>query len=145
MTYRKMTALALALGSTLVLGASINAYAADNSTPRSDSGPATSDTRDNSSGSVGQYVDDATITTRVKTRFAKDATVNGSRIKVETNKGVVELSGTVASNTEKAQATTLAEGVPDVKSVRNKLIVKGSTGQGTQPAPARSVPSNPPQ
>ena len=42
---------------------------------------------------TGQYVDDATITTRVKTRFAKDPTVSAMRINVETMKGVVQLSG----------------------------------------------------
>jgi osmotically-inducible protein OsmY len=143
MNRTKMTTLALALGSTLVLGASA-AYAADTSRTRTDSTPA-SDSHDRnadrgSSGSVGQFVDDATITTRVKTRFAKDPTVSASRIKVDTVKGVVELSGNVSSNAEKAQAVAIAEGVPDVKSVRNNLSVKGDAGA----QPARSGSSNAP-
>lgn len=141
MKHKKLTVLALALGSALVLGTSINAYAADNARTRSDSAPTANDNNDRSSGSVSQYVDDATITTRVKSRFAKDATVNSSHIKVETTKGVVELTGSVSSNAEKTTAGSIAEGVQDVKSVRNNLIVKGSTGK--QSVPAHSVPANP--
>ena len=37
---------------------------------------------------VGQYVDDTTITTRVKTKFAEDSTVSAMAINVETLKGL---------------------------------------------------------
>ncbi|HTJ97283.1 MAG TPA: BON domain-containing protein [Rhodocyclaceae bacterium] len=122
--------LALAVSSTLVLGMVATAHAADaKDSPRASE----------SSGSVGQFVDDATITTRVKTRFAKDPTVSASRIKVDTVKGVVELSGHVSSNAEKAQAVAIAEAVPDVRSVRNNLTVKGDGG--AQPAAARTAPT----
>ncbi|MGE5450777.1 MAG: BON domain-containing protein, partial [Acidobacteriota bacterium] len=65
--------------------------------------------------SVGQYVDDATITTRVKAKFAEDAQVSAMRINVETLKGEVQLAGFAASEKEKARAAELALGVPDVK------------------------------
>ena len=45
--------------------------------------------------SVGDTIDDATITTRVKTSLLNDPAVGGSRIDVDTFKGVVTLSGRV--------------------------------------------------
>ena len=74
--------------------------------------------------SVGQYVDDATITTRVKARMAEDKTVSAMRINVETLNGTVQLSGFAASEAEKDQAAALARGVPDVKAVRNDIVVR---------------------
>lgn len=73
---------------------------------------------------VGQYVDDATITTRVKAKFAEDPQVSAMRISVETLKGEVQLSGFAASAAEKTRAGDLAVAVPDVKSVRNNIVVR---------------------
>jgi len=77
---------------------------------------------------VGNYVDDTTITTRVKTRFAEDQQVSAMRISVETLKGVVQLSGFAASASEKAHAAHLARDVPGVQDVRNSIIVQPPTG-----------------
>jgi hyperosmotically inducible periplasmic protein len=74
--------------------------------------------------SVGQYVDDATISTRVKARFAEDAQVSAMRIQVETLKGTVQLSGFAASQAEKDKAGEIARGVADVREVRNNVIVR---------------------
>lgn len=68
---------------------------------------------------VGETIDDATITTRVKTAFVNDPVVGALRIDVDTFKGVVTLSGRVKSKEEEAQAIALARkinGVTDVKS-----------------------------
>ncbi|MFC4158410.1 BON domain-containing protein [Chitinimonas lacunae] len=73
---------------------------------------------------VGQYVDDATITTRVKARFADDPQVNAMRIKVETLNGVVELSGFAVSDEEKERAAQIARQVPEVNQVRNAILVR---------------------
>lgn len=73
---------------------------------------------------AGQYVDDTTITTRVKARYAKDPDVAATRIRVETLKGVVQLSGFAASATEKQKAVALAREVPDVKDVKDDIIVQ---------------------
>ena len=73
---------------------------------------------------VGESVDDATIATRVKARFAEDATVSAMRIQVEALKGTVQLAGFAATQSEKDRAGQLARGVPDVKEVRNNIIVK---------------------
>jgi osmotically-inducible protein OsmY len=77
--------------------------------------------------SVGQYVDDTTITTRVKTRFAEDKEVSAMRIQVETLNGTVQLSGFADSEAERARAADIARNVPDVKNVRNNIIVKPPT------------------
>jgi hyperosmotically inducible protein len=74
--------------------------------------------------STGQYVDDATITTRVKTRFAKDPTVSAMRIGVETMQGVVQLSGFAKNQAERDQAGQLASSVSGVKEVKNNIQVE---------------------
>jgi osmotically-inducible protein OsmY len=69
--------------------------------------------------SVGDTIDDATITTRVKTSLLNDPDVGGLRIDVDTFKGVVTLSGAVKSPAERDKAVSLARkigGVTDVKS-----------------------------
>lgn len=120
MKQAKIKGAALALGSALLLGAGMTAYAADTATDRDGK---------EKSGSVGQYVDDATITARVKSKFASDSTVSATRIKVDTVKGVVELSGNVSSEAEREQAVSIARAVPDVRSVRNNLTVQGATSK----------------
>jgi osmotically-inducible protein OsmY len=68
---------------------------------------------------VGETIDDATITTRVKTSFINDPDIGGLRIDVDTFKGVVTLSGRVKSKAEEQKAVALARqvrGVTDVKS-----------------------------
>ncbi|MGE5450665.1 MAG: BON domain-containing protein [Acidobacteriota bacterium] len=49
------------------------------------------------------------------------------RINVETLKGEVQLAGFAASEKEKARAAELALGVPDVKSVRNNIVVRSGS------------------
>ena len=69
--------------------------------------------------SVGDTIDDATITTRVKTALLNDPDVGGLRIDVDTFKGVVTLSGRVKTKEDEAKAIALARkisGVTDVKS-----------------------------
>jgi osmotically-inducible protein OsmY len=74
--------------------------------------------------SVGAYIDDATLTTRVKAKFAEDKTVSAMAISVETLKGVVQLSGFAKSSEEKAMAERLARSTSGVTSVRNDIIVR---------------------
>ena len=73
---------------------------------------------------TGEYVDDATVTARVKTAIYKEPTLKVSQISVETMKGDVQLSGTVNSSTEKSRASEVAREVKGVKSVNNDLQVK---------------------
>jgi hyperosmotically inducible protein len=73
---------------------------------------------------VGNYVDDTTISTRVKAKMAADPDVSAMRIQVETLNGTVQLSGFAKSQDEKDKAAALARAVPDVKEVRNNIIVR---------------------
>ena len=74
--------------------------------------------------STGEYLDDAAITTKVKTSILGDSKLNLFQINVETFKGIVQLSGFVDSSTAAAKAAELARTVRGVKSVNNSLIVK---------------------
>jgi osmotically-inducible protein OsmY len=68
---------------------------------------------------VGETIDDATITTRVKTALLNDPDIGGLRIDVDTFKGVVTLSGAVKTAEERDKAVAIAKrigGVTDVKS-----------------------------
>ncbi|HSO44078.1 MAG TPA: BON domain-containing protein [Rhodoferax sp.] len=73
---------------------------------------------------VGAYVDDAGITTLVKTRMAESKLVSASSISVETLNGTVMLSGFAKSASEKAAAENIARGVNNVKSVKNEIAVR---------------------
>jgi hyperosmotically inducible periplasmic protein len=72
---------------------------------------------------VGETIDDTTITTRVKTAMLNDPAVGGLRIDVDTFKGAVTLSGRVKSDAEKQQAIALARGINGVTEVKDALQV----------------------
>jgi hyperosmotically inducible periplasmic protein len=74
--------------------------------------------------SVGETIDDATITTRVKTALLNDPEVGGLRIDVDTFKGVVTLSGRVKSQGEADKAMRIARGVGGVTDVKSTLQVE---------------------
>ena len=79
-------------------------------------------TRDQST--VGEYVDDATITTQVKAQFAEDPVVSAMAISVETLRGTVQLSGFSKSTVERTRAGDLANRTKRVKSVKNDIVVR---------------------
>lgn len=73
---------------------------------------------------AGEYVDDATVTTRVKAEIFKDSTLKTMEISVETMQDVVQLSGFVDSAQSKSRAGDIARNVDGVHGVRNNLIVR---------------------
>ena len=73
---------------------------------------------------AGQAIDDGTLTASVKTKLIDDSTTKAHQINVETQKGVVQLSGFVDSNEVKARAGELARSVEGVVDVRNNLEIK---------------------
>jgi hyperosmotically inducible protein len=73
---------------------------------------------------VGETIDDATITTRVKTALLNDPEVGGLRIDVDTFKGVVTLSGRVKTKEEETKAITLARKISGVSDVKSTLQVQ---------------------
>lgn len=72
---------------------------------------------------VGETIDDATITTRVKTALLDDPVVGGLRVDVDTFKGVVTLSGRVKSGAESRQAIAIARRTSGVRDVKSTLQV----------------------
>lgn len=74
--------------------------------------------------STGEYIDDAAITTRVKTALFRDDEVSGFQVDVDTYKGRVQLNGFVDSEEEKRRAEEVAVGVEGVAEVVNNLEVK---------------------
>jgi hyperosmotically inducible periplasmic protein len=74
--------------------------------------------------STGEYVDDASITTKVKAALVHDPVVKALDVKVETFKGIVQLSGFVDTPDQKSQAEQVARGVAGVQSVKNNISVK---------------------
>jgi hyperosmotically inducible protein len=72
---------------------------------------------------AGQNIDDGTLTTYVKTQLAGERLNTLSRVGVETNNGVVYLTGEVETATEKSRAGTVAGQVKGVKRVVNNLQV----------------------
>jgi hyperosmotically inducible periplasmic protein len=75
--------------------------------------------------STGQAIDDTLITTKVKASLATDPQVSALAITVETDNGIVTLSGVVENESERQRAIQLAQGIDGVKRVdANKLLVK---------------------
>ena len=73
---------------------------------------------------VGETIDDATITTRVKTAFINDPVVGALRIDVDTFKGVVTLSGRGKSKDEEQKAIAVARGIKGVTEVKSTLQIE---------------------
>jgi osmotically-inducible protein OsmY len=76
---------------------------------------------------AGEYMDDATITTKVKAKLAEDPNVKAYQVSVETYRGVVQLSGFVDSETNVRRAGQLAQSVTGVRSVKNDIRIKPAT------------------
>ena len=74
--------------------------------------------------STGEFIDDSVITTKVKAALLRDDGTPGASVKVDTLKGVVQLSGFVDGAAQKTQAGIVAAKVPGVKDVLNNVIVK---------------------
>jgi hyperosmotically inducible periplasmic protein len=75
--------------------------------------------------SVGEYLDDAAITSAIKARFASASSVDATAISVETLNGEVQLSGFARTAGERSDAERIARSVHGVKVVRNDVRVRG--------------------
>lgn len=76
------------------------------------------------STSVGTKLDDTVITSKVKAALMDTADVKSGQINVETEAGIVQLSGFVTGEGMKERAARVAADVSGVKRVDNVLIVK---------------------
>ena len=75
---------------------------------------------------LGENIDDAGITTKVKAKLAAEQISTVTRIDVDTNQGVVALNGTVRSAEMRARAEQLARDVKGVRDVINNLRVQAA-------------------
>ena len=107
-TSKKNLSLFILAGSLCALGAGFNAGCA--ATPTKES--------------TGEYVDDSTLTTKVKAALLGDDAVKSFEIHVNTFKGVVQLSGFVDNDGQKSQAGRDAAGVSGVRDVQNNISLK---------------------
>lgn len=73
---------------------------------------------------MGQMIDDTKITTQIKARYAESPVVSALAIKVDTTNGNVQLSGFAKSSEEKSTAEAIARKVPNVRSVKNDIVIR---------------------
>ena len=72
---------------------------------------------------MGENIDDSYITGAVKTQLASDKLVSLTRVEVETNNGVVYLTGQVQTAEQRSHIGSLTSQVKGVKRVVNNLQV----------------------
>ena len=72
---------------------------------------------------VGQTMNDAAISTAVQTKLTSDRLSNFSRINVDTERGVVNLSGVVETEAQRARVERLTRQVDGVVRVNNNLQI----------------------
>ena len=75
------------------------------------------------SSTLGEKIEDATITTSVNASLAKDPDLSAIRINVDTKDGVVTLNGPAPTAAAKDKAADLAKQVKGVSSVNNQLVI----------------------
>ena len=73
---------------------------------------------------LGQNIDDTTITTTVKSKLALEKVSSLTRVGVDTVKGVVHLTGIVENPELRQRAESVARGVGGVRDVVNNLQVQ---------------------
>jgi osmotically-inducible protein OsmY len=75
--------------------------------------------------STGQYIDDAAISTSVKSALIADSEVKARDVQVQTYQGTVQLSGFVDDQKQANRAVEIARSREGVKMVENDLHVRG--------------------
>jgi hyperosmotically inducible protein len=73
--------------------------------------------------SAQQPIKDGWITMKIHSMFVPEDALEGSNIDVDTEKGVVTLSGTVTSEAGRSRALAIAKGTDGAKSVVDKLRI----------------------
>jgi hyperosmotically inducible periplasmic protein len=76
---------------------------------------------------VGKKIDDAALVTKIKANLLSAKDVDGLDVNVDAKNGVVTLSGTATTEAERANAVRIARNADGVKSVDNRIMIKGKT------------------
>jgi osmotically-inducible protein OsmY len=75
--------------------------------------------------STGEYIDDTTISTKIRAELLAEPNLKSSQISVETFKGAVQLSGFVSSVEQTNTAVSIARNVNGVVEVHNDMLIRG--------------------
>lgn len=78
---------------------------------------------------TGQTMTDTRITAAVQAKLTADRISNFARVDVDTERGVVQLSGIVQSPDQKTRAEELTRQVEGVTQVRNNLQIQRQSSQ----------------
>lgn len=92
-----------------------------------DKEPTTASKKEGVKETVKESAEDSLITTKIKGEFAKDKAVSAMKIHVNTDKGIVKLTGNAKSKDEADKAATIAKGTKGVVSVQNDIQVATSS------------------
>ena len=118
------TLLAVMLTSAVATG---SAYAENATADKAQSGVESAGQKvDSSMNKVGNFMDDSTITAKVKAALVDHDSIKSTDISVKTDQKVVTLSGFVESQAQAEEAVKVAKGVEGVTSVSDKLHVRDS-------------------
>ncbi|HIC8604356.1 molecular chaperone OsmY [Citrobacter freundii] len=118
------TLLAVMLTSAVATG---SAYAENATMDKAQSGVESAGQKvDSSMNKVGNFMDDSTITAKVKAALVDHDSIKSTDISVKTDQKVVTLSGFVESQAQAEEAVKVAKSVEGVTSVSDKLHVRDS-------------------
>ncbi|HEX4499637.1 MAG TPA: molecular chaperone OsmY [Scandinavium sp.] len=131
MTSQKMskTLLAVMLGTAVMSGSALAETTMDKTQSAADSA---GQKVDSSMNKVGNFMDDSSITAKVKAALVDHDSIKSTDISVKTDDKVVTLSGFVESQSQAEQAVSVAKGVEGVSSVSDKLHVRDGKSDGVQ-------------
>ena len=101
-SFNRFASFAAALGTVALLGATAPVFAGE---------------------SAGDYMDDTAISTKIKASLIKDQELKAFDIHVDTDHGVVHLSGNVDTSVQKADAVRIAKTTNGVRDVVNDIAV----------------------
>jgi hyperosmotically inducible protein len=79
---------------------------------------------DNITNKVGDAISDTTITTKVKAKLAADSIASAYNINVETNQGVVTLSGKAPNQEAVDRTIKIVKDTDDVREIKNNLTIQ---------------------
>jgi hyperosmotically inducible protein len=79
--------------------------------------------------STGRYIDDATITAKVKEAILADSQLKVLQVSVDTSHGTVLLSGAVDTKSQESEAVKVTNQVDGVTAVTDNLSIKNAQGE----------------
>src|SRR5262245_42153542 len=103
------------VGQNLERGNSVSPPPANTQAPNSGMSDRTAD--------AGKAIDDASLTTKVKSALTAEPDLKSLTINVDTMAGVVTLKGTADSQANRQKAEQIASAVEGVRTVKNELVV----------------------